>query len=62
MIQIKSTLKLLILLLYIKSFRFFHIIHFVSMIKVFTNLALDGKVYIPNRAVCKIHKFNVKFI
>ena len=34
------------------SFRFFHIIHFVSMIKVFTNLVLDEKEYIPNRAVC----------
>ena len=38
MIQFKSTLQLLVLLLYFISYRFFHIIHFVSMIKVFTNL------------------------
>ena len=50
MIQFKSTLQLLVALLYFISFRFFHIMHFVSMIKVFTNLVLDGKVYIPKRA------------
>ena len=38
MIQFKSKLQLLVVLLYFTSFRFFHIIHFV-----FTNSVLDRK-------------------
>ena len=50
MIQFKSTLQLPVLLLYVISFRIFHIIHFVSMIKVFTNLAFN--IYVISMIYC----------